>query len=146
MVLETDLQFIQLDCRGLFTMPNSLSKVPLGSLLQAANTVVSYNGLLSVRRGIKQFGTSLATLIANANTEVFEEFFYKNSKLIWFGDSTVSRLAPTKHYFAYDTDGLGTWAVTSSSVPAPAYALTDSYRSAQSNNNIYFTSVNGILK
>lgn len=147
MTLETDLQFIQLDCRGLFTMPNSLSKVPLGSLLQADNTVVSYNGLLSVRRGIKQFGTSLASLIGNnPNTEVFEEFFYKNSKLLWFGDSTVGRLDPTKHYFAYDTDGLGTWALTSSAVPAPAYALTDSYRSAQSNNNIYFTSVSGILK
>jgi hypothetical protein len=128
-------------------MPNSLSKVPLGSLLQAENTVVSYNGLLSVRRGIKQFGTSLASLIGNnPNTNVFEEFFYKGSKLAWFGDSTVSRLAPTKHYFAYDTNALGAWALTSSAVPAPAYALTDAYRSAQSNNNIYFTSVNGILK
>lgn len=146
MSLETDLQSIQLDCRGMYTMPNSLSKVPLGSLLKAENTVVSYNGLLSVRRGIKQFGTSLADLISNPDTEVFQEFFYKGSKLIWFGDSTVTRLDPAKHYFAYDSDGAGTWVQTSSSVPAPAYALTDSYRSAQSNNNIYFTSVNGILK
>lgn len=146
MVLETDPQFLQLDCRGLFTMPNSLSKVPLGSLLQAQNTVVSYNGLLSVRRGIKQFGTSLADLIANPDTEVFEEFFYKGSKLVWFGDGTVDRLDPAKHYFAYDSDGDGTWVQTSAAVPAPAYALTDSYRSAQSNNNIYFTSVSGILK
>lgn len=147
MTLETDLQFLQLDCRGLYTMPNSLSKVPLGSLLQAENTVVSYNGLLSVRRGIKQFGTSLAALAGGGpNTNVFEEFFYKGSKLVWFGDSTVSRLDPLKHCFAYDSDELGTWVQTSSAVPAPAYALTDSYRSAQSNNNIYFTSVNGILK
>lgn len=147
MTLQTDLQFLQLDCRGLFTMPNSLSKVPAGSLLQAENTVVSYNGLLSVRRGIKQFGISLAGLIMdNPETEVFQEFFYKDSKLVWFGDSSVSRLDPAKHYFAYDSDGEGTWILTSSAVPAPAYALTDSYRSAQSNNNIYFTSVNGILK
>lgn len=147
MTLETDLQYLQLDCRGLFTMPNSLSKVPLGSLLQAQNTVVSYNGLLAVRRGIKQFGTSLAALAGGGpNTEVFQEFFYKGSKLVWFGDSTVGRLDPLKHNFAYDSDGFGTWVQTSSAVPAPAYALTDSYRSAQSNNNIYFTSVNGILK
>ena len=89
MTLETDPQFIQLDCKGLFTMPNSLSQVPKGSLLQAQNTVVSYNGLLSVRRGIKQYGTSLAAITGIATTEVFQEFFYKGSKLIWFGDSTV---------------------------------------------------------
>lgn len=147
MTLETDLQFLQLDCRGLYTMPNSLSKVPLGSLLQAENTVVSYNGLLSVRRGIKQFGTSLADLPGGGpDTEVFQEFFYKDSKIVWFGDGTVSRLDPLKHNFAYDSDNLGTWVQTSTAVPAPAYELTDSYRSAQSNNNLYITTVEGIWK
>jgi hypothetical protein len=146
MSLQTDPQFIQLDCKGLFTMPNSLSQVPKGSLLAAENVVVDYNGLLGMRRGIKQFGTNLATLISNPNAEVFQEFFYKGSKLIWFGDATVSRFDPAKAYFAYDSDGLGTWIQTTHPFPAPAYALTDTYRSAQSNNNIYFTSVNGILK
>lgn len=127
-------------------MPNSLSQVPPGSLLQAENTVVSYNGLLSVRRGIKQFGTSLAALTSNPNTEEFQEFFYKGTKLTWYGDATVSRLDPARTYFAYDSDGFGTWVQTTHPFPAPAYALTDTYRSAQSNNNIYFTSVNGILK
>lgn len=147
MTLETDLQFLQLDCRGLYTMPNSLSKVPPGSLLKAENVVASYNGLVSVRRGIKQFGTSLASLISNnPNTQVFEEFFYKNSKLVWFGDSTLGRSDFSRNNFAYDSDGEGAWVLTSTNVPPPAYALTDSYRSAQSNNNIYFTSVSGILK
>jgi hypothetical protein len=127
-------------------MPNSLSQVPKGSLLEAENVVVSYNGLLSVRRGIKQFGTNLATLISNPNTEVFQEFFYKGSKLIWFGDSTVPRFNPAKAYFAYDSDGLGTWIQTTHPFPPPAYTLTDTYRSAQSNDNIYFTSTNGALK
>lgn len=146
MSLQDNPQFIQLDCHGLFTMPNSLSQVPHGSLLQAKNVVSSYNGLLSVRRGIKQFGTDLATLISNPNTEVFQEFFYKGSKLIWFGDSTVGRFDPAKAYFAYDSDNLGTWVQTTHPFPPPAYALTDTYRSAQSNDNIYFTSTNGILK
>lgn len=127
-------------------MPNSLSQIPRGSLLQAQNTVVSYNGLLSVRRGIKQFGTNLATLTGISTTEIFQEFFYKDSKLIWYGDSTATRLSPAKAYFAYDSDGLGTWAQTTHPFPAPAYALTDTYRYTQSNDNIYFTSVNGILK
>jgi hypothetical protein len=127
-------------------MPNSLSAVPKGSLLQAQNVVVDYNGLLSVRRGIKQFGTSFATLTGITTTEVFQEFFYKDSKLAWYGDATASRLDPTRMYFAYDSDNLGTWVQTTHPFPAPAYALTNRYRSAQSNDNIYFTSVNGILK
>lgn len=135
-----------MDCKGLYSMPNSLSQVPKGSLLQAQNVVVDYNGLLGVRRGIKQFGTSLAALTGIPTTEVFQEFFYKGSKLVWYGDSTASRLSPAKAYFAYDVDGLGTWVQTTHPFPAPAYALTDTYRYAQSNDNIYFTSVNGILK
>jgi hypothetical protein len=146
MTLQTDPQFIQLDCRGLFTMPNSLSQVPHGSLLQAENVVVSYNGLLSVRRGIKQYGTSLATLTGISTTEIFQEFFYKGSKLVWYGDATVPRFNPAKAYFAYDSDNLGTWVQTTHPFPPPAYALTDTYRSAQSNDNIYFTSTSGILK
>lgn len=146
MSLETAPQLIQLDCKGLHTMENALGSVPKGSLLQAQNVVIDYNGLLSVRRGIKQFGTNLATLISNANTEAFQEFFYKGSRLVWFGDSTVSRLNPARAYFAYDSDGLGTWVQTTHPFPAPAYALTDTYRSVQSNNNLYLTSVSGLLK
>ena len=146
MTLQTDPSYLMLDVKGLFTMPNSLSQVPKGSLLQAENVVVSYNGLLSSRRGIKQFGTDLATLISNVNTEIFQEFFYKGSKLIWFGDSTVGRFDPAKAYFAYDSDGMGTWVQTTHPFPPPAYALTDTYRYAQSNDNIYFTSTSGILK
>lgn len=123
-------------------MPNSLSKVPLGSLLNAQNVVVDYNGLLSVRRGIKQFGTALV----GSNFEIFQEFFYKDSKLIWYGDATLDDANPARNNFAYDSDGLGTWVNTSTNVPSPAYTLTDTYRSAQSNNNIYFTSNAGILK
>jgi hypothetical protein len=146
MALETAPQLIQLDCKGLFTMPNSLGGVPKGSLLQAENVVVDYNGLLGVRRGIKQFGTSLATLTGNPNTEIFQEFFYKGSKLIWCGDATVPNSNPAKFYFAYDSDGAGTWVQTTHPFSPPAYALTDTYRSVQSNDNFYITSSTGLLK
>lgn len=142
MSLEKDPQQIQLDCKGLYTMPNSLSKVPLGSLLNAQNVVVDYNGLLSVRRGIKQFGTPFV----GSNFETFQEFFYKDSKLVWFGDASLDNSDPARNNFAYDSDGLGTWVTTSTNVPSPAYALTDTYRYDQSNDNIYFTSNSGILK
>lgn len=146
MTLETSPQFIQLDCKGLYTMPNSLGSVPKGSLLQAQNVVVDYNGLLSVRRGIKQFGTSFSALTSNPSTVQFQEFFYKESKLAWYGDPTASINDPTRAYFAYDSDGLGTWAQTTHPFPAPAYAFTDTYRTVQSNNNFYLTSNKGLLK
>lgn len=142
MTLQLDPQQIQLDCRGLYTMPNSLSKVPLGSLLSAENVVVDYNGLLSIRRGIKQFGDALV----GSNFQVFQIFFYKDSKLIWYGDSSLDIDNPARNNFAYDSDGDGTWINTTMNVPSPAYALTNTYRSAQSNGNIYFTSNAGILK
>ena len=128
-------------------MPNSLSQVPPGSLLRGENVVVDYDGLLSGRRGIRQFGVSLADLLVGPPpTNVFEEFFYKGTKIVWFGNPEVDRLDPSRHRLAYDSDGLGTWVVTGSGFPAPAYALTDKYRSTQSNNNLYLTSVTGILK
>lgn len=145
MTLQAEPQFIQLTAKGLFTMPNSLSEVPKGSLLKAENIVIDYNGLISGRRGIKQHGTSLAALTGIADTNVFQEFFYKGVELIWYGDPTAGRFGANKHFFGYDT-GAGVWATTTHPFPAPAYALTDTYRSVQSNNNFYLTSVNGLLK
>lgn len=114
----------------------------MGSLLNAQNVVVDYNGLLSVRRGIKQFGNALV----GTNFEVFQEFFYKDSKLIWYGDATLPTSDVVRNNFAYDSNGLGDWVNTSTNVASPAYVLTDTYRSAQSNDNIYFTGDRGMLK
>jgi hypothetical protein len=127
-------------------MPNSLSQVPPGSLLVAENVIVDYDGLLSGRRGIKQFGTSLATLTGVSPTNVFQEWFYKGSKLVWCGDPTVPDTDPNKFFFAYDSDGLGTWVETTHPFSAPAYKFTDTYRSVQSNKNFYITSDTGLLK
>src|SRR6185295_3615496 len=146
MTLETDPHQLQLTCKGLFTMPNTLAEVPAGSLLSAENVVVDYDGLLSGRRGIKQFGISLATLTSISTTQVFEEFFYAGTKLIWFGDSTVSDSDPNRFFLAYDSDGLGTWVQTTHPFSPPAYTFTDTYRSVQSNGNLYLTSTTGLLK
>lgn len=127
-------------------MPNSLSQVPPGSLLKAQNVVVDYDGLLSGRRGIRQFGTSLQTITGSPHTNIFQEFFYAGSKLIWFGDSTASFSSSGRFYFGYDTDGLGTWAQTTHPFSPPAYTLTEKYRSVQSNGNFYMTSTTGLLK
>ena len=72
-------------------MPNSLSQVPKGSLLQADNTVVSYNGLLSVRpEELNSLVRSLATLTGIPTTgKVFQEFFYRG-----FKTDLVRRLHP----------------------------------------------------
>lgn len=146
MTLETSPQNIQLTCKGLFTMPNALSQVPAGSLLVAENVVVDYDGLLSGRRGIRQFGTSLQTITGSIHTNIFQEFFYAGSKLIWFGDVTVPFTNPAHFYFGYDSDNLGTWVQTTHPFSPPAYTFTDTYRSVQSNGNFYMTSTTGLLK
>jgi hypothetical protein len=127
-------------------MPNALSQVPAGSLLVAQNVVVDYDGLLSGRRGIRQFGTSLQTITGSAHTNVFQEFFYAGSKLVWFGDHTVSSTNAARFYFGYDSDNLGTWVQTTHPFSPPAYAFTGKYRSVQSNGNFYMTSTTGLLK
>ena len=146
MTLETNPQQIQLTSKGLFTMPNSLSQVPPGSLLVAQNVVCSYDGLLSGRRGIRQFGTDLSLITGSAHTNLFQEFFYAGSKLIWFGVDNVPDSDPTRFYFGYDSDNLGTWVETTHPFSPPAYTLTDTYRSVQSNGNFYMTSTTGLLK
>lgn len=127
-------------------MPNSLSQVPPGSLLVAQNVVVSYDGLLSGRRGIRQFGTDLSLITGSSHTNIFQEFFYDNSKLIWFGDATAPDSSPNRFYFGYDSDNLGTWVQTTHPFSPPAYTLTDTYRSVQSNGNFYMTTTTGLLK
>lgn len=139
-------QNIALTSKGLHTMENALSEVPVGSMSNAQNVVVSYDGLLSGRRGIKQYGISLATLTGISSTEVFQEFAYKGTTLIWYGDSTALIDDPNRYFFGYDSDLLGTWVQTTHPFSGPSYQLTDTYRSAQSNDNIYFTSTTGILK
>jgi hypothetical protein len=127
-------------------MPNALSQVPAGSLLVAQNVVVDYDGLLSGRRGVRQFGTSLQALTGSPHTNVFQEFFYAGTKLIWFGDHTAPFTSPSRFYFGYDSDNLGTWATTTHPFSPPAYAFTEKYRSVQSNGNFYMTSTTGLLK
>lgn len=146
MTLETTPMQLQLTCKGLFTMPNNLAEVPNGSLLTALNVVVDYDGLLSGRRGIRQFGTSLSALTGVSNTEVFQEFFYSGSKLVWCGDAAVTDSDPSRFFLAYDSDGLGTWVLTTHPFSPPAYTFTDTYRFAQSNSNLYLTTTTGILK
>ncbi len=136
-------QFLQLKNRGLFTMPNAFSEAPPGSLLVGENVVVSYDGLLSGRRGQKQYGD----MLVGTNFEVFQIFPYKGTSLIWYGNALpASSVDPTRFQMAYDSDLLGTWTQTTSAFPGPSYSLTDTYRTAQSNGNIYFTSLSGILK
>lgn len=127
-------------------MPNSLSQVPAGSLLQAQNVVVDYDGLLSGRRGIRQFGTSLQAITGSPHTNIFQEFFYAGTKLAWCGDSSVSATNPARFYLAYDSDNLGTWLQTTHPFSPPAYGFTNKYRSVQANGNLYLTSTTGLLK
>jgi len=46
-------------CKGLHTQPNDVGEVPQGALVEAVNVVVSRDGIIEPRRGLKRAGTQL---------------------------------------------------------------------------------------
>lgn len=152
MTLETEPQLLQLANMGLFTMPNALSKVPQGSLLLASNVVVDYDGLLSNRRGMTQFGAALVDAGNSHAQNVFQIFQYKGTKIIWTGDNLAAANATdtNNHLLWYDSDGNGTWTLIEKGFPGAAMnnapVNTDRYHSAEGNSNIYYTTTAGIYK
>ena len=126
---QQELDQLQLDCKGLYTNPNDLSKVPIGSLTKAKNIVINRDGKADGRRGLKAYGTSFQSF----GTVVDSGFVYQNH-LIWHIDDT----------FIYDSDQLGTWIAYTGTfgIPSGAFAV----HSVQSNKNIYWTTDSGIQK
>lgn len=116
---------IQLNNLGLYTFNNVISQVPPGAMTAALNVVIDRPGVVETRRGLKQYGSLLSTPIY---------------KLFTFQDTLIANHA-TK--MAYDSNGLGAWidyAGDFVSVP------NDKIRAVEANQNLYFTTDNGVYK
>ena len=116
---------LNLDALGLYTFNNIVSKVPPGSMITAQNVVVDRPGVVETRRGLNQYGTILTT-------PVYKMFAFQ-SKLI----------AHHSNQLAYDSDGLGTWTNYGGTFVAVS---GDKIRAVEANQNLYFTTNNGIYK
>ena len=116
---------LNLDNVGLYTFNNQVSKNPPGSMSAALNVVIDRPGVVETRRGLKQYGTLLTT-------PIYKIFAFQN-KLI----------ANHSTKMAYDSDGAGTWADYSGTFISIS---GDKIRAIEANQNLYFTTNNGIYK
>jgi hypothetical protein len=116
---------IQLNNLGLYTFNNVISQVPAGAMTAALNVVIDRPGVVETRRGLQQYGSLLST-------PIYKMFAFQN-KLI---ANHASKLA-------YDSNGLGAWVDYGGTFVAIA---GDKIRAIEANQNLYFTTNNGIYK
>jgi hypothetical protein len=108
---------------GLFLQPNTFN-VPDGALEVCENAVIAQDQVISKRRGYRTFHTPSSGTLNNL-------FLYQNNLLALYNDKIV-RL---------DSNGTGT------NLSGETVAETGrTGRAAEQNNNLYFTSNNGVMK
>ncbi len=109
---------------GLYLQRNSFS-VPDGALEQANNCVVNLDGVISKRRGGYTF--------TSASAGTYNNLFLYQSNLLVAYNNKVRRI---------DTSGVET------TLGGETVAITDPRvtRNSQANDNLYFTSDNGVMK
>lgn len=116
---------LQLNNLGLYTYANTVGQVPAGAMVAALNVVIDKPGVVETRRGFTPWGTALSGTINKL-------FAYKNRLLSHHG-TTLS----------YDSDGNGTWV----DYTGTFVAITgEKMRSVEVNQNLYFTTNNGLYK
>lgn len=115
---------------GLFTNSNLLSAVPEGALSVADNIVIDKNSLAESRRGFSQLVFGLPSLSDRAD----KLFQYQNTLLVHYNSTVLAYYDPNAGIQPY---------TGSFSHPDPALAKI---RSAEANQNLYFTSTSGIQK
>lgn len=127
-------QSLTLKIKGLYTFPSDLSEVPEGALAVADNIVIDRDSIAEPRRGFTYLtNDGLQTQFPSPDDRANKYFFYQNQILCHYSDKNMT-------YFDIDngwTDYRGDYFPPSSTVPV---------RSAQSNQNFYFTTLTGVKK
>lgn len=124
------MQKLSIKPKGLQTHPNQLSQVEPGAMIYAKNAVLDRDGVVEIRRGLKQYGTQLS--------------FGATKKINTFYDFQNTLLAHYDNKIARDSDGAGTWVDYSGTFDPPSGALVA--RSIQANKNLYVITSSGLKK
>jgi hypothetical protein len=114
---------------GIYSFPNNLSKVPDGSLITASEVVLDKDNIVESRRGQFQYGNVLSV-----GTGTIDKLISYRSNLICHANGTLY----------LDSNGSGDWSAYSGT-----YTIPTGYpklRAAESNQNLYFTTENGVYK
>jgi hypothetical protein len=109
--------------KGLYLQPNTFA-VPDGALEIASNAVIAQDGVIAKRRGLYTFHTPASSTLNN--------LFLYQSNLLALLESRIDRIS---------SSGVAT-TLTGETVAETGRTG----RAAESNNNLYFTSNNGVMK
>src|SRR6478609_9264820 len=132
-------QSLNLKIRGVYTYPNDLIEVPPGALAEGDEIVIDRESIAEPRRGFGYLthGTPpVRSDFSDPSGRADKYFFYQSKILAAWSYSTTHKLAYHDDTLGW-VDWSGTYNPPSSSVPI---------RSAQSNENFYFTTDAGIKK
>ena len=125
------MQKLTLKIAGLYTSPNELDSVPEGALLKADNIDIIKDNIAEPRRGFRRLSAGFSTSTDRSDVT----FFYQDKQ---FSHHGTLNSADELSYF-----DSGTWnSVGSYSAPTAETRI----KTLKSNQNLYFTSSDGIKK
>ena len=127
-------QNLTLKNKGLWTFPSDVSAVPEGALSQCDNVVIDRADIAEPRRGFDY-------LKHGATKSTFSNVAYRANKLFYYKGKTLCHYDTNQ--LAYHDPSTG-WINYSGTYDRPA--ATVQVRSAQANQNLYFTNLLGVYK
>jgi hypothetical protein len=119
-------QSLSVKIRGLYSYPNAFSAVPDGALSVADNCVIDADGIIEPRRGFNKTTYALPSSTAN------KLFQYQKKLIAHYGVSSLAYYDPATGWQTYS----GSY--------TPIDPLLHRVRSAEANNNLYFTTSAGV--
>ncbi len=128
-------QIPQTKIKGLHSYPSDLSEIPEGALLQADEVVIDRPGDVEPRRGFGYLthGSGTQSTFSDPSYRANKYFFYQGQILCHYSTATLAYHGALVGWTPYS----GTFTPPSSTVPV---------RSAQANQNFYFTTASGVQK
>ncbi len=128
-------QTLTIKVRGCYTYPSDLSEVPVGALGQAENIIVDRDSIAEPRRGFGYLthGDGVQSTFSDPSYRANKYFFYQSQTLCHYYTNLFAYHNSTTGWVNYS----GTYSPPSASIPV---------RSAQSNENFYFTTSSGVKK
>lgn len=132
-------QALTIKIAGLHSFQNDLSGVPEGALSQADEIVIDRDGEAEPRRGFSYLthGAGVQSQYSDATYRAAKLFFYQNKTISHYGPLGSAATLAYHDSTAGWTNYTGSFAPPSSTIPM---------RSAQANQNFYFTTSKGVYK
>ena len=135
-------QSLNIKLRGLYTFPNDYSAIPEGALSQADNVIVDRDSLAEPRRGFTYQNALTVPAYFPTNMVARKLFYFQNQILAFCSlGNTTSNLST---YYYDSTTATGWTQMDNGYINFPSTGIFP--RSAQANQNIYFTTSYGIRR